>query len=89
MDALYLLLRVVRGIAGFVGAWQFIGLLSVGELISSPVPVPAGVWFAVILKVAIGVIGLGLFFGLRILVNWLHKRQTGQQHPALVKLWNL
>ncbi|AYM96602.1 hypothetical protein EAG14_11615 [Acidovorax sp. 1608163] len=41
------------------------------------------------LKLAVIAVLGSLFFGLRLLLNWIHDKTKGGPHPALVKLWGL
>lgn len=97
--AIFLTLRIIRGIAGFFGLGLIIPLARVLFLllpllfdrISNPdafsgigeIDVPA------LMLLVAALICSAMFFGLRSVINKLHIRRHGVQHPALLKEWNL
>lgn len=80
-----MLLRVIRGICGFVAALQIIGLIPVLTWLSQPDAINEKMIAMAIFKIFVLVIFGGLFFGLRKLINRLYEKRYGKQHPALAK----
>jgi len=86
-----LVLRLVRGFAGFIGGWQLVGLLPVFSWVANYDPdADFGKMAAIVLmKLLVALICFGIFFGLRSVINKLHFKRHGVQHPALIKKWGL
>lgn len=84
------LLRLIRGICGFVFAIQITGLLPILTWLQQPDAVTGGLWAQVLIKVlALALFGW-LFFWLRNIINRLHTKKHGVAHPALAeKKWAL
>lgn len=79
------LLRFIRGICGFLFAWQVVGLLPVLTWMQRPDAVTGGMWTRVLIK-AIALVLFGwLFFWLRGAINRLHTKRHGAPHPALAE----
>lgn len=87
------LLRLIRGICGFVFALQVIHVIEAAAWLSKPeaVSVDMGKFFALLLvKVIFLAVAGFLFFWLRGLINRLHTKEHGAPHPALAnKKWAL
>lgn len=82
------LLRLVRGVCGFIFALQFFQVIQALAWVSSPeaAGVDMGKFFALLLiKVFVLIVSGLLFFGLRKAINWLHIKMKGAPHPALAK----
>ena len=81
----FLLLRIIRGIVGFIFGWQVIGLFPVLTWFSNPSAITGNMIAMVVLKVVIMLITGAMFYGVRKYIHWLHKRWYGIPHPALSK----
>lgn len=86
------LLRVIRALAGIVGVYQLIGLMPVFGFFKNLDQVPPGVWVLVAIKALLAAICLGLYFGLRKMVNRMHTKRTPETTtatPLLASNWRL
>lgn len=63
--------------------WQLVGLLPVLTWLANPAAVTANMWAAVVAKLMLALIGLGVFFGAKRLINFLHRRKHGVNDPAM------
>ena len=82
---LFIFLRLTRCVVGFVFGWQVVGLFPVLTWLYRPSDVSGDMVGMVAVKlVLMAAFGL-LFFGLRRLIHWLHRRWYGVPHPALAK----
>ena len=81
----FLLLRLFRGVVGFVFGWQIILLFPILTWFSNPSAITGNMIAMVVLKIVIMVVTGVVFFGLRKYIHWLHKRWYGIPHPALSK----
>ena len=81
----FILLRLFRGIVGFIFGWQVIGLFPVLTWFSNPSAITGNMVAMVVLKVVIMVVTGAIFLGLRKYIHWLHNRWHGIPHPALLK----
>ncbi len=86
--SIFNLLRIIRGICGFVFALQIIHVIGAVALLAKPeaAGMDIGGFFAILLIkiVALGVSGF-MFFWLRGIINRLHTRKHGTPHPALAE----
>lgn len=83
---MYMTLRVLRGIAGLLLALQLFQL--VPAIIWPPTydaEMPGELQFWYTSKIVFTVFFAITFFGLRLLINWIHRKRTGEPHPALAK----
>jgi len=83
------LLRLLRGILGFIAVLQVNGLLPVLSWLEAPAAVDGNMIAIFIVKLFLMAMSFGAFFGLRSLINKLHVKHHGVDHPALVKKWAL
>lgn len=83
------LLRVIRGIFGFIAAWQVLGLLPILSWLQDIDTVNGNMMAILMVKLLFMVLSFGAFFVLRVLINKLHIKRHGIEHPALVKEWAL
>jgi hypothetical protein len=82
------LLRIIRGLVGFVGAGLIIGVLnSVLEFLTFGVAI-VNVDIEIV-KLVLGVLLLVAFLGMRAFINNLHLSKHQSPHPALGKAWAL
>ena len=86
---MYILLRLVRGFFGFVAAWQVLGLLPVLSWLQDIGAVNGNMMAILAVKILALAMSFGAFFSLRTLINKLHIKRHGTQHPALEKKWAL
>ncbi len=86
---MYTVLRIIRGIAGFIAGWQIFGLLPVIGWLSNLSATTGGMWAIALVKALILVVFGAIFFGLRSLINNLHTKRHGIPHPALAGRWSL
>jgi hypothetical protein len=85
----YLLLRVIRAVFGFMAAWQILGLLPVVGWLQNIESASGGMWAIALVKIVMLLVFGTIFYGLRALINKLHFKKHGTQHPALVGRWSL
>ncbi|MCM2288915.1 MAG: hypothetical protein NDI67_07800 [Sulfuritalea sp.] len=86
----YLLpLRIVRGVFGFVGGWQFVGLLPALSILGNPNADLGKLAAVALVKVPVGLLCFAIFFGLRSAINKAHFKHCGIPHPALKRTWSL
>jgi len=82
------LLRIIRGICGFVFALQIIHIIGAIALLAKPeaAELDIGGFFAILLikVIALSVSGF-MFFWLRGIINRLHTKKHGTPHPALAE----
>ena len=83
------LLRLIRGFFGFIAAWQVLGILPVLSWLQDLGAVNGNMMAILLVKLLFMALSFGAFFGLRALINKLHIKRHGIQHPALVKKWAL
>ena len=86
---MYTVLRLIRGIVGFIAGWQVLGLLPVAGWISNLGATTIEMWFVVFIKILAMLIFGAAFFWLRALINNQHIKQYGVPHPALTKRWSV
>ena len=86
---MYILLRLVRGFFGFIAAWQVLGLLPVFSWLQDIDAVNGNMMAILVVKILAMGMSFGVFFILRTLINKLHMKRHGTQHPALIKKWAL
>lgn len=86
---MYLLLRIVRAIFGFIFALQVIGLLPILTLISTPDEFTGKLLAVVTVKLVALLISGAVFFYGRFGINALHKKFKGEPHPSLNSTWSL
>jgi hypothetical protein len=86
---MYTLIRLVRGFFGFVAAWQVLGLLPVLSWLQDIDAVNGNMMAILVVKILAMAMSFGAFFVLRTLINNLHMKRHGTQHPALIKKWAL
>lgn len=82
-------LRIVRGLAGLMFAFQLLALIPSLGYLGTPgatMSTMAGFLFAKLVVIAVLA---GIFFGLRALINWIHRKSNGSPHPAMAKVWSL
>lgn len=82
-------LRVVRGIAGFLFLMQIITLLPAISWLQDIHAVTDALWVKFIIKLLVLVVAGGLFFWLRSVINTLYTKKHAAPHPALVSRWGL
>lgn len=83
------LLRLIRGFFGFFAVLQVFGLLPVLSWLQDLGAVNAKMMALLVVKLLFMALSIGAFFGLRELINKLHIKRHGIQHPALVNKWAL
>ena len=83
------LLRLIRGFFGFIAAWQVLGILPVLSWLQDLGAVNGNMMAILLVKSLFMALSFGAFFGLRALINKLHIKRHGIQHPALEKQWAL
>ena len=87
------LLRIIRGVCGFIFALQIFQVIEAVAWLFKPeaAGVDMGKFFALMLfKVTFLVVSGLLFFWLRGVINKLHMKKSGRPHPALAeKKWAL
>lgn len=86
---MYIALRIIRGIVGFIAAWQIVGLLPVIGWLSNLGATTGGMWAIAFVKAIILIVFGAAFFGLRLLINRLHTKQHGNSHPVMTGRWSL
>ena len=79
------LLRLFRGIVGFMFGWQIVGLIPVLTWLSNPSAITGEMIGLTMLKVTMMIVFGLIFFGLRKVIHWLHNRWYGSPHPSLAK----
>lgn len=84
-------LRLIRGFAGFIAGWQIVGLLPILSWIANYNPAAdiENITTIIVMKSLSALLCFSVFFGLRSVINKLHLKRHGVQHPALVKRWGL
>lgn len=82
-------LRVVRGLAGLLFAFQLLALLPSLGYLGTPQASMATMAGFLAAKMAVIAVLAGIFFGLRVLINWIHHKTKGSPHPAMTKLWSV
>jgi hypothetical protein len=85
---MYLGLRVIRGIVGFIALWQVISLLPVITWIANPGSITSAMVLVVSVKAILLVAFGATYFAMRDLINKRHAR-TGSRHPVLTSQWSL
>lgn len=85
----YIFLRIVRAFAGFIAAWQVLGLLPVLGWLFNLGATNGGMWAIVFVKSLAMLIAGGLFFWLGKLINRLHIKKHGKRHEGLHTQWTL
>ncbi len=83
------LLRLIRGFFGFIAAWQVLGILPVLSWLQDLGAVNGNMMAILLVTLLFMALSFGAFFGLRALINKLHIKRHGIQHPALEKQWAL
>ena len=83
------LLRLIRGFFGFIAVWQVLGILTVLSWLQDLGAVNGNMMAILLVKLLFMALSFGAFFGLRALINKLHIKRHGIQHPALEKQWAL
>jgi hypothetical protein len=73
---MYMLLRIIRGISGFIAGWQIIGLLPIFGWWQNIESVTSEMWALVIFKLFVLLVFGAIFFALRAPINKLHKKKT-------------
>lgn len=86
---MYVALRIIRGLVGFVAAWQIVGLIQAIGWLSNLDAINGGAWTFIFAKFLFTAIFVMAFFGLRSLINKLHIRKYGAPHPAMHTQWAL
>ncbi|MEW8024893.1 MAG: hypothetical protein AB2803_14495 [Candidatus Thiodiazotropha sp.] len=86
---MYIALRMIRGIFGFIFALQVIGLLPAITLLAKPEQITGEMLAVLFVKFIALVISGVLFFYGRVGINALHKKFKGEPHPSLRKTWSL
>lgn len=84
-NASFLLLRLFRGVVGFMFGWQIILLFPILTWVSNPSAITGNMIVMLVLKIVMMVVTGVVFFGLRKYIHWLHNRWYGISHPALSK----
>lgn len=88
--ATFKLLRIIRGLCGFIFVLQIMQLLPVITWAAQPQAVTGNMLAILALKIIALIFFGGLFFGLRQLINYLHIQRHGVPHPTLAtKKWVL
>jgi hypothetical protein len=85
---MYLGLRIVRGIVGFIALWQVLSLLPVITWIATPGSITSSMVLVVSVKAILLVLFAATYFAMRDLINKLHAK-TGSRHPVLYSQWSL
>jgi len=86
---MYMLLRVVRGLFGFIFALQIVGLIPVLSWFSDPSAITGALLAKVIIKlIALALTGC-VFIYSRKAINALHTKFKGEPHPSLLGTWSL
>lgn len=90
---MFVLLRTVRGIFGFLFAMQVVQVVEALIWMSKPQAAGAdagSVAALLLIKLVVLAIAGAVFFWLRSLINKLHTKKHGSPHPALgTKRWAL
>ena len=86
---LFGLMRVARGAVGVLLAFQVIGVVPALTWVLDPSLVTPDMLIKLIGKFWVLAASTVLFFGLREIINALHKRWYGVSHPALARLMSL
>lgn len=93
LTTIFVVLRTIRALAGLIGGWQIVGLLTTcGWLATNNAANGTDmgkIGAAVLVKLLTASICYGVFTGLRAAVNKLHFNRYGVQHPILVNKWRL
>lgn len=77
------ILRIVRAIAGLGFLFQLIGLFPVLTWLQDTSAVDGKMLAFLGIKIVMALIFGAIFFGMRILINWLHIKKDGEPHPVL------
>lgn len=77
------LLRIVRAIAGLGFLFQLIGLLPVLTWLQDTSAVDGKMIAFLGIKILLALVFGAIFFGMRMLINWLHVKKDGKPHPVL------
>lgn len=85
---MYLGLRVVRGIVGFIALWQVLSLLPVITWIATPGSITSTMVLVVSVKAILLVLFAATYFAMRDLINKRHAK-SGSRHPVLSSQWSL
>ena len=85
---MYLGLRIVRGIAGFIALWQVLSLLPVMTWIATPGSITSAMVLVVSVKAILLVLFATTYFAMGDLINKRHAK-TGSRHPVLSSQWSL
>jgi hypothetical protein len=87
ITALIFLLRLARAICGLYVIVLVFGLIL---FIAGAAVLPINLFLTSTIMVGLIGLFLSVFFGLRWLVNWLHKWKYGEAHPVLgIRRWAL
>ncbi len=78
---MYTTLRAVRAFALGLIIWKLVGLLPVLSWLANPSAITTQMWVSLIFQLAWLSIGLGIFYGSKRLINYLHRRKHGVNHP--------
>ncbi len=83
-------LRLIRGLCGFMFAMQIVGLLPILTWLQQPAQATGGMWVQALFKVIAMILFGWLFFWLRSLINRFYTKRHGVPHPVLAeKKWAL
>jgi hypothetical protein len=85
---MYLGLRIVRGIVGFIAVWQVLSLLPVVTWLASPGTITSAMVLVVSVKAILLVLFAVTYFVMKDVINKLHARK-GSPHPVLHSQWSL
>lgn len=77
------ILRIVRAIAGLGFFFQLIGLFPALTWLQDTSAVDSKMVAFMGIKILLALVFGAIFFGMRLLINWLHIKKDGEPHPAL------
>lgn len=89
MFLVYVPLRIARTLAGLLFGFQLLALIPLLGYVATPQASMAALAAVFAVKLALVAVLAGVFFGLRILINWVHVKTSGVPHPAMAKVWSL
>lgn len=86
---MYLSLRIVRGLVGFIAVWQVLSLLPVITWMANPETITSSMVLVVAVKAILLVASGASYLWLRDLINKLHTSKPGANRPLLHSQWSL
>jgi len=83
------LLRVIRGIVGVVAGFQVFGIFPAFSWIGSAGEITPEMWGILLAKLVALIVFVGLFIGLRVLINYIGGKYLSKPSPILKTEWQL